>query len=71
MAILTKFAQVVAALALCGTAIAGTTTTVSNWGDNPSKLPALLVYAPSKLAAKPAIVLAVGTPMSPCTRPDG
>jgi acetylxylan esterase len=41
------------------TAIAGTTMTVTNWGDNPSKLPALLVYVPTKLATNPPIVVGV------------
>ncbi|KAJ7087649.1 carbohydrate esterase family 1 protein [Mycena belliarum] len=31
--------------------------TVTNWGDNPSNLPALLVYTPSNLASNPPIVV--------------
>ncbi|KAK3327027.1 Alpha/Beta hydrolase protein [Cercophora scortea] len=49
-----------AVLALFAPSIqAGKTQQVSNWGDNPSKLPAMLVYTPDKLAANPAIVLAL------------
>jgi hypothetical protein len=51
--------QAFALLALSGNALAGTTTTVSNWGDNPSNLPALLVYTPTTLATNPAIILDV------------
>lgn len=53
-------AQALAAVtALSYKAYAGTTSTVSNWGDNPSKLPPILVYTPSTLASNPAIVVGV------------
>ena len=48
-----------ALLALAPLCLAGKTTTVSNWGDNPSKLPAVIIYTPDKIADKPAVVLAV------------
>lgn len=48
-----------AALVLSSGASAGKTTSVSNWGDNPSHLPAMLVYTPNTIAPKPAIILAV------------
>ncbi|KAH6680296.1 feruloyl esterase B [Halenospora varia] len=38
-------------------ALAGKTTSISDWGDNPSGLPAMLVYTPDKIAEKPAIIL--------------
>ncbi|KAF2106400.1 feruloyl esterase B [Lophiotrema nucula] len=37
--------------------LAGKTQTIANWGDNPSKLPSILVYTPDKLAEKPAVIL--------------
>lgn len=40
-------------------ALAGKTTSISDWGDNPSGLPAMLVYTPDKIAEKPAIILGV------------
>ncbi|KAJ9132503.1 Carbohydrate esterase family 1 protein [Coniochaeta hoffmannii] len=46
-----------AALTLSPVASAGKTQSVSNWGDNPSGLPAMLVYTPDKIAEKPAIIL--------------
>ncbi|KAJ7087643.1 Alpha/Beta hydrolase protein [Mycena belliarum] len=50
--------QVLAAVtAFSWSASAGTTMTVTNWGDNPSNLPALLVYTPSNLASNPPIVV--------------
>lgn len=42
-------------------AYAGKTQTISNWGDNPSGLPATLLYTPDKIAEKPAVVLGVST----------
>jgi len=48
-----------AALTLSPVASAGKTQSVSNWGDNPSGLPAMLVYTPDKIAEKPAIILGV------------
>ncbi|KAF7299476.1 Alpha/Beta hydrolase protein [Mycena indigotica] len=46
-------------------AYAGSTSTVSNWGDNPSHLPALLVYTPSTVVSNPPIILAVCHPSHP------
>lgn len=58
-----------AALVLASKTSAGKTQSVSNWGDNPSGLPAMLVYTPDKIAERPAIILGVrlhrGRP--PCT----
>ena len=48
-----------ALLGLTPLCLAGKTTNVSKWGDNPSKLPAVLIYTPDKIADKPAVVLAV------------
>lgn len=48
-----------AAFVLSSGASAGKTISVSNWGDNPSHLPAMLVYTPDTIAANPAIILAV------------
>ncbi|KAB5571757.1 Alpha/Beta hydrolase protein [Coniochaeta sp. 2T2.1] len=52
-----------AAALLSLTARAGKTQSVSNWGDNPSGLPAMLVYTPGKIAEKPAIILG----LHPCS----
>ncbi|KAF7299470.1 Alpha/Beta hydrolase protein [Mycena indigotica] len=49
----------VAAALFAWSARAGTTMTVSNWGDNPSHLPALLVYTPTNIVSNPPIVLAL------------
>ncbi|CAK7206659.1 hypothetical protein SEUCBS139899_009463 [Sporothrix eucalyptigena] len=45
--------------AFFASAWAGKTTSVSDWGDNPSKLPEMLVYTPDKIAEKPAIIVAL------------
>ena len=37
-------------------------TTVTNWGTNPTKL-VMEIYLPKKVAAKPAVVLAVRLPL--------
>ncbi|KAJ9138071.1 hypothetical protein NKR23_g8690 [Pleurostoma richardsiae] len=47
------------AVTLFGEASAGRTSSISQWGDNPSKLPAALVHTPNKIADKPAIILAL------------
>ena len=39
-------------------AVANALTPVSNWGQNPTGLD-LQIYVPAKLAAKPAVILAV------------
>lgn len=46
-------------IALPAVAYASKTQQVSNWDDNPSGLPAALVYTPDKIASKPAIILGV------------
>jgi len=51
------FPQALSLLALLSAAQAGKTSSISNWGDNPSNLPAALVFTPDKIAEKPAIVL--------------
>ncbi len=50
----------IALAALCLPIVwAGKTSTVANWGENPSNLPAMLVYTPDKIAEKPAIIIGV------------
>lgn len=44
---------------LAATVYAGKTQSVASWGDNPSNLPAMLVYTPDKLAEKPAVIVGV------------
>lgn len=56
---------IVAALAV--TAYAATKS-VSDWGDNPSKLPAMLVYTPATLPTSPAIIVGVSSLLSPLSR---
>ncbi|KAG9228595.1 Alpha/Beta hydrolase protein [Amylocarpus encephaloides] len=53
----TTIQALVAILAFQTTANAGKTQQVSNWGDNPSRLPPMMVYTPDKIAEKPAIIL--------------
>ena len=60
----------VAGLALSSTTLAGKTQSVKDWGDNPSGLPAMLVYIPDKLAEKPAVILGVRFPNSSFSSSD-
>ena len=52
----------VALAAFAVTARAGKTETITNWGDNPTNLPGVLVYTPDKLSSSPAVILGVGLP---------
>lgn len=49
-----------ALLAALAASVHAGTKSVPDWGDNPSKLPAMLVYTPNKLPANPAIIVGVG-----------
>ena len=50
---------IIGATGLFTLAYAGKTQEVSSWDDNPSGLPAALVYTPDKISTKPAIILGV------------
>ncbi|KAL0573879.1 hypothetical protein V5O48_008064 [Marasmius crinis-equi] len=60
------FSTLYAALALTSSVNASTTSTVSNWGDNPSHLPAMLVFRPNTLVSNPPIFVG----LHPCGGTD-
>ena len=49
-------------LGLASLAQAGTRKQITEWGDNPTNLGAVIVYTPDQLSESPAVVLAVSIP---------
>ncbi|KAE8451794.1 hypothetical protein EG329_002634 [Mollisiaceae sp. DMI_Dod_QoI] len=48
-----------ASLAFSSTALGAGLKQITNWGDNPSQISAMYMYVPDKVAAKPAVILAL------------